>query len=204
MCVIDWTLLRDLLGSASAIIIAFVALWGFNHWRDELIGKSKLETVRKIALLAFRFHREFREACPPVFIPTDSVARPRDTIEPPKLEKVRDQYTWRLRRLEPAIKTRLELDEAAWEADKIWHLGITNYTMVLTNPLTELQGIINQYFTYESFQCSDPSFLEGMNDDRKIEHGIQLPIILGIDPRLLKSVESALTILTDQLGKHTK
>ena len=72
---IDWTLLKDILGSLSAIIVAIVAWRGFGTWRRELKGKAQFEAAIDILSLALQFEEDCRVTMTPENLVEYTLAR---------------------------------------------------------------------------------------------------------------------------------
>ena len=82
LCQIDWSLLKDILGSIAAIVVAVAAWQGINTWRNELVGKSQFAVAKNVLSLALQFRDDYRLARSPqmtIAEAEDTVFDPRDT-----------------------------------------------------------------------------------------------------------------------------
>ena len=53
------SIVKDILVSISAIIVAGAAIWGLRTWRKELTGKAKFDIARNIMRLALKLEGDF-------------------------------------------------------------------------------------------------------------------------------------------------
>ncbi len=143
------SLISDILVGISAIIVTFLGFWGLYQWRRELIGRTRFEVARKMAMLAFQLRDEFIQARNPSTFAHESAERKRLDNETIEETQIRDEYFARIQRLAPLLVTIGKLDELCWEAQIVIDEDIERFIIPLKGFVQELSSAIQVYFQWQ-------------------------------------------------------
>lgn len=196
------SVLSDCLVGLSALILACIGIIGLTQWRTELTGKTKFEVARKMALLAFQFRDEFRQARNPFTFPGESADRQRNDSETREEAQVLDEYFARRKRLRPLQETLKNLHAASWEAEVILDENIGKLIRPVEGAFKELFAAIEVYFQMQ---------LEGVRGGRRhpepdhVWLQSQFEQVYGTgDDEVSQSIDAAVNALVEALKTHTK
>lgn len=132
--------------ATSAIVVAIVAIVGVSQWRKEMIGKTKFDVAKKLAMLLYQYRNEFEAARSPFTFPGESADRVKGEHETKDESSTIDEYYARKKRLLPLQKRLIEVMETSWEAEIVLDKEIKHLIEPLKQSFIDLRAAIEIYF----------------------------------------------------------
>lgn len=143
------SVISDIVVGLSAIVVAILAFWGLRQWKIELTGRTKFETAKKLASLAFEYRDRYKRARSMFTSPGEYIGREKGENETPEERDVLDQWYARQKRLAPLQETLRKLYETGWEAEIIIDKDISKHIKPFEAAFAELYTSIEAYFGAE-------------------------------------------------------
>jgi hypothetical protein len=144
------SIIRDIVVTLSAIIVAIAAVPGFYIWRTQLKGRAKFALARDLMLTGLKLQAHFEWARGLLTHSAESVDRSRQEKEAPKVSQVLDEWYARASRLKPLQEDLIKIQEASWEAQILLSEDSSNSVSeavkVYRSKFAELLTAISSYF----------------------------------------------------------
>lgn len=134
----------------SAVVIAGVAFFGINRWRQELKGKARFEVARNVMTLAYTVQADLKWLTFPITRSEEYYGRPIQENENPDVSALLNEWYARKKRLVPLIEDLPKLEEAGWEAEIVLNetsgSQVKETITVLKRRYAQTRVAIDEYF----------------------------------------------------------
>ncbi len=164
MCSLDWTLIKDILGSISAVVVVVLAFVGLNRWRDELRGRSKFQVARNILRQALEFRDAYDKARNPLYNQLEARQRIPDSNEPQEQKTLRDEYFVRSNRVSAMEQAFERFSLAVRDAEIFLDEDSKSILQPVDEARGELTGTLLAYYQLKINGSIDPAFELSVKD----------------------------------------
>lgn len=147
---IAWEIIREILTSLSAIVVALVAVLGLSTWKRQMLGKDSFDLAKRVLCAVYDLRTAINHVRRPFHL-SDEVTLAKETILSKDgttregLTEYEIQEALYSLRWEKINKASNGLSSTLKEAEALWGNEIVNITNPLLSSINNLRSSIDKY-----------------------------------------------------------
>jgi len=190
--------------SMSAVAVAFIALYGLQTWRRQMIGQRRYEVVHKLLLLARKFRVAFSKSRSSHISSYEYESRERNKDDTPEIAEIFDEHYARIAKLAPSWQIYIEIEQVVWEAEIITGEDISTLAKPFQEVLLVLKKALGDYVRSQMRMSRHPPDNNIDADDVNLYEQSRKLLCSDEPDELNKSVDDAVARLERQLRTYIR